>query len=196
MRADCVVYQWCHPNSGLRHRLEACASCRLNTEVFSFFSLHTLQFHLVSSVMHFISTFSLCLIGVLAISLSNSVEAATNVCQMCVNDVAKTIPQCKGVDGFRSNPKTFSDYSSAEQACLCAVGHDASPFMKCDPLCPPGNMEQVALDSAALAAIYCKPDGSGPLGSTSGSTSGSSAPSSHFVSAAAAAIVLSAAALV
>ncbi|KAF8983371.1 hypothetical protein BGZ52_000958 [Haplosporangium bisporale] len=140
--------------------------------------------------MHFTSTLSWCLVGVLAIALSPSVEAALGTCQMCVNDVAAAIPQCKGVDFSKAPPKSFSGYSSSEQACVCAVGHDASPFMKCDPLCPSGNMEQIATDSAAFAAVYCKPDGSGPLSSSSASSTSSS----HLVSAAAA-IVLSAVAL-
>ncbi|KAF9272892.1 hypothetical protein BGZ68_001997 [Mortierella alpina] len=149
--------------------------------------------------MRLTSTLSFCSIGVLAITLSVPVEAATRACQMCINDVANSIPQCKGVDTSKPAPKTFSDYSSDEQACACAIGHDASSLMKCDPLCPPGNMEQVAIDSAALATVYCKPDGSGPLSSSSSSSSSSTSAmsSSHWVSAAAAAaIVLSAAVLV
>ncbi|KAF9389789.1 hypothetical protein CPB97_010619 [Podila verticillata] len=140
--------------------------------------------------MHFTSTLSWCLVGVLAIALSPSVEAATRTCQMCVNDVAASIPQCKGFDTSKATPKSFSDYSSSDQACLCAIGHDASPFMKCDPLCPRGNMENIATDSAALAAVYCKPDGNVSLSSNSASSTSSS----HLVSAAAA-IVLSAIAL-
>ncbi|KAG0359675.1 hypothetical protein BG005_000393, partial [Podila minutissima] len=140
--------------------------------------------------MHFTSTLSWCLVGVLAIALSPSVEAAVGACQMCVNDVATSIPQCKGVEFSSATPKSFSDYSSSEQACLCAIAHDSSPFMKCDPLCPRGNMEKIATDSAAIGAIYCKPDGTGSLSSSSVSPT-----SSSYLVSAAAAIVLSAVAL-
>ncbi|CAO3564363.1 unnamed protein product [Mortierella alpina] len=146
--------------------------------------------------MHFTSTLYCGLVAVLAIALSASVEAATSRCQMCVNDVASTIPKCKGVDN-QPTPEKISDLSSSAQACMCAIAYDASPFKKCDPLCPPGNMDKVASDAAAFGTVYCKPDGSGPLSSLSSSaaSSRSSSESSHLISAAAAAIVLSAAAM-
>ncbi|KAF9555214.1 hypothetical protein EC968_009071, partial [Mortierella alpina] len=131
------------------------------------------------SNMRFTSTSFYCLVGVLAIVLSAPVEAGT-ACQMCINDVAKSFPQCSGVD-VRRSASSFSDYSSVEQACWCAIGHDGSPLMKCDPLCPPGNIENIISSMAAIATVYCKPDGSGPSNSLNPS-SAPSIPSSHLIS--------------
>ncbi|KAG9321862.1 hypothetical protein KVV02_002198, partial [Mortierella alpina] len=102
--------------------------------------------------------------------------------------------EAKGVDtdDGTSTPKTFKDFSSARQACMCAIGYDTSPFMKCNPLCPPNNMDLITRAFDDLAAAYCKPDGSGPLNSSSSSASSISC--LHLASVAAA-IVISAVAL-
>lgn len=183
-------------------------TCKLRLKYWAAFMLTLIVFFTVSSSnMRFTLTFSRCLVGILAIALPASLEAATDPCGMCQTDVINSISTCKGID---VNAFALGELSSGEQACACAVVHNASLFMKCVPMCPPGYIEGLATVAGAVANISCNPHQSGPPSSqspTSSSSPGSSStlslnssptssmPCSRLVSAAAA-IALSAFALV
>lgn len=139
--------------------------------------------------MRFTSPPSCYRVSILTLALFASVKAQTDSCQICINDLASSIPQCKGVDVEKSVRKAFIELSSGEQSCICDLAPPLidTPLLKCIPMCfgPP---TAALKDLTDYWIANCKTYGSGPhLSQNSSSTS--SMPSSRLVSAAAAMVL-------
>lgn len=85
--------------------------------------------------------------------IATIVNAATLMCQGCLDDTIHAIPSCDGVSTEKQS--SFGSLTHKEQQCWCNFGQNPDVLLKCSGLCPTVDFQHIKSAYTSLYSVYC-----------------------------------------